>query len=1673
MVGLNMRPLFIITLLVGLISERWKSSRIICTLLILSISSLIVIPNALGLPNPATEYCVSFGYKYDIIKTPEGEYGICIFPDGSFCIAWDFYYGKCGEKWRTNVSMGNATLLWRLPFLSAAFFGDIAVSDNGNFIVFIGSNGSSVILMTKSGQKVFEVSADAYAENPTEAIDISGDGTFIIVGSSDNYAKIYKNTGELYFEYSLDSHPQSVSISKDGKIAVVGTENGLYIFDVVNKKLIRFYSIGCVRTTAISDNGEYIACGCGRNVYVFNKNGEKIWGKCLSLGEYECIEDVQISNNGLIAVSCTYSVYVFDVFSNKLISSETSCYHLPRAGVSPDGNYFVLAEFDDDHTVISLNNKDGAEIWKIYWPGSVHINDILVSYNAKWILTSINNAILLLFDKNGNEVFRRNLTGMYTSLDMTTNGMYFAVLDYSFVEFFQNNLAIPEETTCCPCEITTDKEVYNPGDQITITIKFCNEEEICPKSTKSIQIREIETKEEGRGTTAISRTNNNTITIDTASANRYVYYDYAYLEIVDHYCAGYDVYVNGEYYFTEDGDGKCGFYIPCNQYVTVELRKDGCKISETFYPYCGYGYLWEITENWCSCGSGSEYCDPETFAVLIHKPSGTVDITRYFERISAGVYRAIVIIGEDSGEREIEVIVPGCSPLTKKYYVNYPPVANFTYTPQTPKTGEEIAFDASSSYDPDGQIVKYEWDFGDGNVITTTEPVVTHVYTQPGSYTVTLIVIDDNGLSSSVTNTIVVQKTDIYEYPEGYWNRRWFVILPGQEFKDENRVYVYPEKISQLNFYHKHVTALDPYKKCVNYVYWYCNYKTSICPYDSPDYVGFVATRTVELDGGEYMITLGSDDGGKIWIDNNTIIDLWSDHHYIEVTKILNLSPGKHKLKIEYYNHIGGGKAKFEIKKIQSGGKVIYDRYWWDGYWMSNTSKCIGSCKLRENYTAIHPDMGFCSVILGSEAYLASDSGCYGICMYYGSFKVPSKGLYRITWKFNLTAKGGIKGANAIGSVAAASVAGVKFKLERWINATVKDEKLNETLIIYEISQPESLGDAFTNAIASYMISKALETVLKEWSMFVPSISSYDEEYYKHMVYQNELELEEDTYDWYVFPTEITASVAMGAGAIGSAGGIHMQLEEVKVEQILAEDDLEYILKYLKNNNLNLAIFSCPVNITITDQYGRVLSDDGINEIPNARVEIVGETKMFYIPSNLTYTVNVDAYDYGNFSLTLLTANEEIATFSNISVNPNTEAVVHISPFSAPTMDIDYDGDGNTDEQLISPVSDYSYSISGLTVNFDASSSYDPDGQIIKYEWDFGDGTSATTSSPIVQHTYTQSGNYTVTLTVTDNDGLKSSTTEIITVIEEMYTLDQYEPDDTMDQASTMSIGESQHHNFHKPGDVDWIKFYAQSGHAYIIETYNLGDNCNTVIYLYDSNGNEITYDDDSGTEDYASKIEWTCQHSGYYYVKVKHYSNKYGEGTDYWIRVYEKQTMPPFPSLIEVEAPETVIVGETFDVNVYISGISDLQSFALGLIYNKDLIEFQQATLNIDSGWVLSQPVERDYGYSFVAYAMPETEPLNATEKTKIMTITFKALSEGTVEFNFSSEDTGYNDGQEFDVMISKSVKITVSFIQYYDLNSDGKISGLELLLAIQDWRNNKITGLQLLQVIQVWRTS
>lgn len=81
------------------------------------------------------------------------------------------------------------------------------------------------------------------------------------------------------------------------------------------------------------------------------------------------------------------------------------------------------------------------------------------------------------------------------------------------------------------------------------------------------------------------------------------------------------------------------------------------------------------------------------------------------------------------------------------------PCACFTTKSHSPN----VTFNASSSFDPDGRILSYTWDFGDGNTTIVEDPVIIHDYVAAGTYNVTLTVIDDDGLSHSAKRSLTIR----------------------------------------------------------------------------------------------------------------------------------------------------------------------------------------------------------------------------------------------------------------------------------------------------------------------------------------------------------------------------------------------------------------------------------------------------------------------------------------------------------------------------------------------------------------------------------------------------------------------------------------------------------------------------------------------------------------------------------------------------------------------------------------------------------------------------------------------------------------------------------------------------------------------------------------------------
>jgi len=108
---------------------------------------------------------------------------------------------------------------------------------------------------------------------------------------------------------------------------------------------------------------------------------------------------------------------------------------------------------------------------------------------------------------------------------------------------------------------------------------------------------------------------------------------------------------------------------------------------------------------------------------------------------------------------------------------------------QTIKLGDSAIFKGSESFDNDGTIVSYEWDFGD-NTFETGE-IVNHIYSYAGIYTATLTITDNGGLTSSDSTTITVSPSEIEVFYDSFevseWNGLWIEDAQNDWFQSSQR----------------------------------------------------------------------------------------------------------------------------------------------------------------------------------------------------------------------------------------------------------------------------------------------------------------------------------------------------------------------------------------------------------------------------------------------------------------------------------------------------------------------------------------------------------------------------------------------------------------------------------------------------------------------------------------------------------------------------------------------------------------------------------------------------------------------------------------------------------------------------------------------------------------------
>jgi len=163
--------------------------------------------------------------------------------------------------------------------------------------------------------------------------------------------------------------------------------------------------------------------------------------------------------------------------------------------------------------------------------------------------------------------------------------------------------------------------------------------------------------------------------------------------------------------------------------------------------------VWELTP---PTGSVTWAWDDTKSDGMVLGPLGRDFEISLFPQFSTGITMVKFLSGNAMAPTEISLNM--IDAFTIKGTPNMPPEISFIVTPGAPHIDEPITFDASGSFDPDGTIASYDWDFdGDGLFDrTTTDPVTTYSYAVSGLKSVTLRATDSEGASGRATYTLDV-----------------------------------------------------------------------------------------------------------------------------------------------------------------------------------------------------------------------------------------------------------------------------------------------------------------------------------------------------------------------------------------------------------------------------------------------------------------------------------------------------------------------------------------------------------------------------------------------------------------------------------------------------------------------------------------------------------------------------------------------------------------------------------------------------------------------------------------------------------------------------------------------------------------------------------------------------
>lgn len=230
---------------------------------------------------------------------------------------------------------------------------------------------------------------------------------------------------------------------------------------------------------------------------------------------------------------------------------------------------------------------------------------------------------------------------------------------------------------------------------------------------------------------------------------------------------------------------------------------------------------------------------------------------------SVTVSNGLTSLGSPPGSEDEDWLV-----LVEKIDASNHVTADFAHAP-TPGAPQTIAFTASASEATGGSIISYSWDFGDGTTGTDVAP--THTYTRAGYYLPSVTVTDNQG------------NTDVLGKP--------IIVLPVPGMAESGLLGEYYNNLTHSG---TPETRLDPR---INFS-WGNGIPIRNINADgfTARWSGYVFPEFSEM----YTFRLTVDDGGRLWVDDELLIDTWDAGGYSNTSASMNLEAGTfHSIKVE------------------------------------------------------------------------------------------------------------------------------------------------------------------------------------------------------------------------------------------------------------------------------------------------------------------------------------------------------------------------------------------------------------------------------------------------------------------------------------------------------------------------------------------------------------------------------------------------------------------------------------------------------------------------------------------------------------------------------------------------------------------------------------------------------